>query len=430
MTISNKNTPFNTENRRKNHGVPIMKSISGGVNAPIGFFSTGKNVGVKKRKADLGIIYSETPLKVAAVFTTNKLKAAPILWNHKIVTASKPIHAIVINSGNANACTGSLGNSHTQMMADSIAQALQIQSDEVIVTSTGVIGVPLPIEKICKGIVESVPLLGNSEKDAFLAASAIMTTDKMVKQIAVEFEIDGKVVRIGGMAKGSGMIHPNMATMLSFITTDASISQNLLQELLSEVVENTYNMISVDGDTSTNDQVTAVANGLAGNAEISTVEDQNYVIFKDAFHYVNAFLAKLIVLDGEGANKLIKVNITGAFTEMDAKLISKSVISSNLVKTAFFGEDANWGRIIAAMGYSKGNFTPEKVSIEYASNNLTIELYSEGNPITFNEDIAARILQNQEIDVNITLGDGNANATALGCDLSEEYVKINGGYRS
>ena len=306
---------------------------------------------------------------------------------------------------------------HAEMMATKTALMLNLNPENVIITSTGIIGVPLPIDKICMGIEHTVPKLGCSELDAFLAAEAILTTDKYSKQIAVEIEIAGKTVHIGGMAKGSGMIHPNMATMLSFITSDVNISQNLLQKLLTESVGDTYNMISVDGDTSTNDQVTVIANGEAGNDEIVDEKGADYQIFKEAFHHVNTFLAKQIVRDEEGATKFVTVNILGAASKVDAKKLSKSIITSSIVKTTIFWEDVNWGRIIAAMGYSGGNFNPDSVSINFANKTEKIDMLLNGVPIPFDEEKALKILQHKEISFNITLNDGNSSATAWGCDL-------------
>jgi len=408
-----------------------LKIISGGINSPKGFSSTGNFVGIKNKisKMDLAIVFSDAPAIAAAVFTTNIVKAAPVLWNQAIISDKGKVQAMIITSGNANACTGEIGIKHTEMIAEQASEVLKIKPKEVIIASTGVIGVPLPIEKICDGIKTNYLKLGNSELDAYLAAEAIMTTDTYSKQIAVEIEIDNKKVHIGGMAKGSGMIHPNMATMLSFITTDIDIDQALLQKLLNEIVIDTYNMISVDGDTSTNDQVTVLANGMAENKKI-TEEDGNYHIFKSAFLHVNTYLAKQIVHDGEGATKFITVNIEGAASKNDAQKLGKSIISSNLVKTAFFGEDANWGRIMTAMGYSGVEFDPELVSIHFTDNISTIDVLIKGKPIAFDEEIALEILKKKEIIVNITLQEGDASATAWGCDLSYDYVKINGDYRT
>ncbi|KKK41238.1 MAG: hypothetical protein Lokiarch_44780, partial [Candidatus Lokiarchaeum sp. GC14_75] len=322
-----------------------------------------------------------------------------------------------------------IGLHHTELMASEVASCLGYKKHQIFVASTGVIGVPLPIDKILNGIKNTYKKLGNTENDANLAAEAIMTTDTHSKQVSVEFTIDNKEIRIGGMAKGSGMIHPNMATMLSFITTDLNISKELLEKALKESSEDSYNMISVDGDTSTNDMVILLANGLGGNSEIIE-ENENYNIFKDALHYVNTFLAQEIVKDGEGAKKFITVHVKGATSKKDAKTLSKSVITSNLVKTAFFGEDANWGRILAAMGYSGAYFDPSKVSINFKNGSSSINLMVDGTPVKFDENLAKKILKKTNITVEVLLKGGVGEAIAWGCDLSYDYVRINGDYRS
>lgn len=406
-----------------------LKIINGGINSPKGFLATGSHIGIKKDKKDLALIYSEVPANVAAVFTTNVVKAAPIMWNIKITQNHNPIQAIIINSGNANACTGEIGIEHTEMMAKTLADCLGLKKEEVMVCSTGIIGVHLPIDIICKGIEKTYKELRETETNANLAAEAIMTTDTYPKQISVEFNINGKTIRIGGMIKGSGMIHPNLATMLSSLTTDINISRKLLEKALKESVFDSYNMISVDGDTSTNDQVTILANGLGGNKEI-TEENEDYLIFKQALHYVNLYLAQEVVKDGEGASKFITVQVKGAATKEDAKLLSKSVITSNLVKTAFFGQDANWGRIIAALGYSGIKFNPLKVSLKMLNHQEKIYLMKDGVPLKFDEKLALKILKEREILVEVILKEGNAVATAWGCDLSLDYVRINAEYRT
>ncbi len=375
------------------------------------------------------MIFSETPSVAAAVYTTNTVKAAPILWCQKLTENNSKIRAIVVNSGNANACTGSHGYLHTEITAEAAAKFLGVQPNEVLVASTGVIGVPLPIETILSGLKKACPLISSGEQGALDAATAIMTTDTFPKEIAVEFEIDGKPVRIAGIAKGSGMIHPNMATMLAFITTDADITENMLELALSETVADTYNMISVDGDTSTNDMVAVLANSEADNILIDK-EDEKYFLFRDALYIVNRHLAQQIIKDGEGASKFLEVAVNGAVSQPDARLIAKSVISSSLVKTAFFGEDANWGRILCAMGYSGGYFDQSKTNITFESSAGTITLMRDGLPIKFDEVQAKKILKENEIRILINLADGDSQATAWGCDLSYEYVKINGEYRT
>ncbi len=406
-----------------------IKTVKGGINAPQGFKSVGIHIGLKKSKKDLAVIFSETPSVAAAVYTTNTVKAAPILWCQKLTENKSKIRAIVVNSGNANACTGSHGYLHTEITAEAAAKFLGVQPNEVLVASTGVIGVPLPIETILSGLKKACPLISSGEQGALDAATAIMTTDTFPKEIAVEFEIDGKPVRIAGIAKGSGMIHPNMATMLAFITTDADITENMLELALSETVADTYNMISVDGDTSTNDMVAVLANSEADNTLIDK-EDEKYFLFRDALYIVNRHLAQQIIKDGEGASKFLEVAVNGAVSQPDARLIAKSVISSSLVKTAFFGEDANWGRILCAMGYSGGYFDQSKTNITFESSAGTITLMRDGLPIKFDEVQAKKILKENEIRILINLADGDSQATAWGCDLSYEYVKINGEYRT
>jgi glutamate N-acetyltransferase/amino-acid N-acetyltransferase len=406
-----------------------IKKINGGITSPKGFLATGSHIGIKKENKDLALVYSEIPANVAAVFTTNIVKAAPVLWNINIIKNQNPVQAIIINSGNANACTGEIGIKHTELIAKHLAECLDLKKEEVIVASTGIIGVPLPIELILEGITNNYKSLGKTEKDANLAAEAIMTTDTHPKQMSVEFFINKKPIRIGGMIKGSGMIHPNMATMLSFLTTDINISRNLLERALKESIMDTYNMISVDGDTSPSDQVTILANALGENQKI-TEENEDYQLFKQALHKVNSYLAQEVIKDGEGAKKFITVHVKGAATKNSARILSKSIITSNLVKAAFFGEDANWGRIIVAMGYSGVKFDPSKVSLKIFNHKDEIELMKDGTPLIFDENLALKILKEREITVEAILREGNAAATAWGCDLSYDYVRINGEYRT
>lgn len=409
-----------------------MKVIEGSVTAAKGFRAAGNAVGVKgviTEKKDLAIIVSDVPAVAAGAFTTNVVKATSVTRNMKIMEGKGKINAVVANSGNANACTGEEGIKSNEKMAQCLADILGVDSSTVLTASTGVIGAVFPIDTITKGIKATFPMLGYDRNNALMAAEAIMTTDTYSKEVAVEFDLGGKTVRLGGMAKGSGMICPNMATMLSFITTDAAISQELLNKALKEDIKSTYNMVSVDGDTSTNDTVVVLANGLAGNEEVVS-EGKDYDAFKEALHYVNERLAKNLVRDGEGATKFMEVNVTGAATEADAKTMAKSVVKSSLFKAAVFGEDANWGRVLCAMGYSGVKFDPQKVDIVFASNAGEILLMDNGTPIVFDEDKAKTILSEKEIQVNIKISEGNAKATAWGCDLSYEYVKINGDYRS
>ena len=409
-----------------------MKVIEGSVTAAKGFRAAGNAVGVKgviTEKKDLAIIVSDVPAVAAGAFTTNVVKATSVTRNMKIMEGKGKINAVVANSGNANACTGEEGIKSNEKMAQCLADILGVDSSTVLTASTGVIGAVFPIDTITKGIKATFPMLGYDRNNALMAAEAIMTTDTYSKEVAVEFDLGGKTVHLGGMAKGSGMICPNMATMLSFITTDAAISQELLNKALKEDIKSTYNMVSVDGDTSTNDTVVVLANGLAGNEEVVS-EGKDYDAFKEALHYVNERLAKNLVRDGEGATKFMEVNVTGAATEADAKTMAKSVVKSSLFKAAVFGEDANWGRVLCAMGYSGVKFDPQKVDIVFASSAGEILLMDNGTPIVFDEDKAKTILSEKEIQVNIKISEGNAKATAWGCDLSYEYVKINGDYRS
>lgn len=406
----------------------IMKILEDKIFTDIkGYKACGISAGLKKSgKKDFCIMMSEVPAVSAATFTTNKVKAAPVLLNMEHIKNSNT-QAIVVNSANANSCTGETGLKNAYKMAELTAASLNLASQEVLVGSTGVIGVPLPMDKITYGIIESCKNLSyNGGHDA---AAAIMTTDTFQKTIMVETEINGKNVLIGGIAKGSGMIHPNMATMFSFMFTDAKISKKMLQKALSESVDLSYNMVSVDGDTSTNDMVIALANGLAENDEIIE-EGQAFQSFKEALHLANTTLSKYIAKDGEGATKLLEVNLTGAKTEKDAKLCAKSIITSSLVKSAFFGSDANWGRIMCALGYSEGDFNPDKVDVIFKNKIGELQLVKNGCSADFNEDLAKKILDQDTIEININLNDGEYSATAWGCDLTYDYVKINGMYRT
>lgn len=406
-----------------------MKIIDGGVTAPQGFLAAGGSAGIKKAHKDLALLQSTVPAVAAACFTTNVVKAAPVLRDMELIRAGGKICGVAVNSGNANACTGAQGMADNAEMALAFARFLQVPGEQVLTASTGVIGAPFPIAAVKAGIAELAPTLGGGRADAKLAAEAIMTTDTYSKEIAVSLEIGGKTVTIGGMAKGSGMINPQMATMLGFVTTDCAISKAMLQQALSADVELTYNMVSVDGDTSTNDTILVLANGLAGNPEI-TEKNADYEAFAAALHLVNETLAKHLVRDGEGATKLIQAEVTGAKTEADARTLAKSVIQSSLVKAAMFGQDANWGRILCAMGYSGVAFDPLQVSIRYSSPKGAIDLFEKGVPLAFDEEKALEILKETDITVHMLLGEGEASAVAWGCDLSYDYVKINGDYRS
>ncbi|MDP4144305.1 MAG: bifunctional glutamate N-acetyltransferase/amino-acid acetyltransferase ArgJ [Bacillota bacterium] len=391
------------------------------------FKAAGIHSGLKKNeKKDLCVIFSEKECVAAASFTTNKVKAAPVQLNMKHIE-SKNIQAIVVNAGNANACTGDDGYQKSLEMAKITANCLGIKPVETLVASTGVIGVPLPMDIVVPGIrkaCEAVSSDGGND-----AAEAIITTDTCTKKVTVKFNLGSKTAMISGMAKGSGMIHPNMATMLGFIVTDANITKSMLTRALKESVEESYNMISVDGDTSTNDMVMVLANGAAENPLISS-EDISYFKFKEALHYVNVELAKMIAQDGEGATKLIEVKLYNARSLKDARICAKSVITSSLVKAAFFGNDANWGRILCALGYSDGNFNPNSVDVLFSSDVGTVQICRKGASVDFDEDLATKILNREHVTVAIDLHDGEYNATAWGCDLTYDYVKINGSYRS
>ena len=410
-----------------------MKIIDGGITAPKGFLANGIAAGIKKRKKDIAILVSEIPAQAAGAFTTNKVKAAPVIWDKQLIDSGKTMSAIVINSGNANACTGEKGFSDTRDTASYAAELLAARgidtsAEQVLVCSTGVIGVPLPMDTVTEGIKTCVSGLSKELEAAKSAADAICTTDTFRKEIAVEIEIDGKPIRIAGMAKGSGMIHPNMATMLSFITTDAELPASILQELLGTTIIDTYNMISVDGDTSTNDTVLVLANGCSGvNIQKGTLQWEE---FCKAFTYVHTFLAKAIVRDGEGAGKFIEVIVNGAKSIEDARILARSVVASSLVKAAFFGADANWGRILCAMGYSGADFNPAGTELSFSSSQGSIIVVKNGEPVAFNEDFAKKILLEKEVTVTAKLNDGESSAKAWGCDLSYEYVRINGDYRS
>lgn len=392
-----------------------------------GFQAVGIHCGIKKNgKKDLCILYSKEPAVAAAALTTNAVKAAPLQVNIEHLK-SDTTQAVVVNSGNANACTGAAGLQDATEMANITAEALGLRPQQVMVSSTGTIGVPMPMHVIIPGIKAACELLDSGNGSS--AAEAIMTTDSFSKQVTVEITLDNQPVRISGFAKGSGMIHPNMATMLSFVVTNANISKSMLSTALKESVSDSYNMISVDGDTSTNDMVIALANGTAKNTIIDA-ENESYKLFKQALDYVNIELAKLIAKDGEGATKLIEVSLHNARTKKDAKLCAKSVISSNLVKSAFFGADANWGRIMCALGYSGGDFSPDAVDVFFKNDKGTLQLAQDGAGLPFDENLAKSILDESYVNIVIDLKDGQYSATAWGCDLSYDYIKINGAYRT
>ena len=407
-----------------------MEIITGGVTAAKGFMAAGVEAGIKyQNRKDMAMVYSKTPCRAAGVFTTNVVKAAPVLWDKEVVESEWEAQAIVVNSGIANACTGKLGYEYCRETAGAAADALEISPQSVLICSTGVIGMQLPMEKMTEGVRMLAKAIKPGEEAGTDAAKAIMTTDTRNKQVAVKVTIGGKEVTIGGMCKGSGMIHPNMCTMLAFVTTDVNISKKLLQEALSADVQDTFNMVSVDGDTSTNDTLLVLANGQAGNPEI-TEKGADYDAFVEALHYVNETLAKKIAGDGEGATALFEVKVIHADNKEDAKTLAKSVITSSLTKAALFGHDANWGRILCALGYSGAKFDPEAIELYLESSAGKILIFKDGMAADYSEEEATRILSCSEVTALVDMKMGEAKATAWGCDLTYDYVKINADYRS
>jgi len=407
-----------------------MKQIKGGITVVPGFEAAAAAAQIKyEGRTDMALIYSSVPCVAAGTFTTNVVKAAPVKWDQKIVKQGGAVQAIIVNSGIANACTGEEGMQYCEETAQTAAEVFGIQKEQVLVSSTGVIGKQLPMEKIQAGIHMLAQAKGNDKLCGAEAAEAILTTDTHKKEAAVQLEIGGKTVTIGAMAKGSGMIHPNMCTMLSFLVTDAVIEKEVLQKVLSEDVEETYNMISVDGDTSTNDTVLFLANGLAQNASICPGTEE-YKAFAAAVHTVNEQLAKAIAGDGEGATALLEVEVVGAADKEQAKKVSKSVVCSNLTKTAVAGHDANWGRILCAMGYSGAEFDPDKVDLVFESAAGRIEIIKNGVAVGYSEEEATRILSEKHVTAIADIKMGQETATAWGCDLTYDYVKINADYRS
>ncbi len=404
--------------------------IDGGVTAPKGFLAASTAAGIKKNGGkDMAMLYSTCTCRAAGTFTTNVVKAAPVLWDQELVSRQSGVQALVCNSGIANACTGAEGMDACRETALEAAQALKIPTDSVLVASTGVIGQPLPMDCIKTGIHQMADTLSDSREASRMAAQAIMTTDTVKKEAAVSIILGGKTVHIGGMCKGSGMIHPNMCTMLSFVTTDACISGELLQKALSLAVEDTYNMISVDGDTSTNDTVLLLSSGLAENPEI-TEENQDYQTFLEALLFVNETLAKSIAADGEGCTALFEVTVKGAAQKQQAAVLARSVVSSSLTKAALYGHDANWGRILCAMGYSGADFDPDQVDLFIESAAGKLQLTENGRALPYSEETATRILSEKTVTAVADLKQGNAHATAWGCDLTHKYVDINADYRS
>lgn len=407
-----------------------MKKIDGGVTAAKGFSAASTAAGIKyKDRMDMAMIYSEKPCKAAGTFTTNIVKAAPVKWDQEVVAGSPYAQAIVVNAGIANACTGAEGYGYCLDTAKAAAEALQIPESAVLVASTGVIGMQLPMDRITAGIRAMAPKLSDTLEGGTAASKAIMTTDTVNKEVAVEFSVGGKTVTIGGMCKGSGMIHPNMCTMLSFVTTDLAISKELLTEALREDIKDTYNMISVDGDTSTNDTVLLLANGMAENPEI-TEKNEDYEAFVKALNIINETLAKKMAGDGEGCTALFEVKIVGAETKEQAVTLAKSVITSSLTKAAIFGHDANWGRILCAMGYSGAQFDPEQVDLYFESAAGKLQIIENGVALPYSEEEATKILSEPEVTATADIKMGPCSATAWGCDLTFDYVKINADYRS
>jgi glutamate N-acetyltransferase/amino-acid N-acetyltransferase len=407
-----------------------MKIRTGGVTAAKGFEAAGVEAGIKyKNRKDMAMVYSVKPCVAAGTFTTNVVKAAPVLWDKKVVEESPFAQAVVVNAGIANACTGKEGFDYCSQTAKATANLLQIPEDSVLVASTGVIGMQLPIDRITAGVEKLVKIKADTLDAGTLAAEAIMTTDTISKQAAVEIEVGGVKVTLGGMCKGSGMIHPNMCTMLGFVTTDAVISKELLTKALKEDVVDTFNMISVDGDTSTNDTLLLLANGMAENPEIMDGTPE-YEEFKAALHYINETLAKMMAGDGEGATALLETKVVNADTKENARILSKSVVCSSLVKAMIYGHDANAGRILCALGYSGVMFDPEKIDLYFESEAGKIKIYEDGVSTGYDEDEATKILSEPAVTVLVDMKMGDQTATAWGCDLTYDYVKINADYRS
>ena len=407
-----------------------MKTIEGGVTAAKGFEASCCEAGIKyKDRTDMALVFSKKPCVSAGTFTSNVVKAACVQWDQKLVASGDPLHAVVVNSGIANACTGKEGFEACEKTAKAVEKALNVPYSSVAVASTGVIGMQLPVEKLTAGVEKMSTTLDSSTLAGTAASKAIMTTDTVNKEVAVTFEIGGVTVTLGGMSKGSGMIHPNMCTMLAFLTTDLAIEKSLLQEAVSEVVKDSFNMITVDGDTSTNDTLLVMANAEAGNKKI-TEKGPDYECFKEALFYVCTFLAKKMAADGEGASKLFEAKVVNAKTKEDARTLSRAIVGSNLSKAAIFGCDANFGRFLCAMGYSGATFDQNDVELYFESENGRLLVFDKGTPIVFDEDKALEILKADAVTVFVDMHEGSEEATAWGCDLTYDYVKINADYRS
>ena len=407
-----------------------MEQIKGGVTAAQGFEAASCEANIKySGRTDMAMVFSKEPCECAGTFTSNVVKAACVQWDMQIVESGKPMHAVVINSGIANACTGKEGFDACGASARAVEDSLKVPYDSVAVASTGVIGMQLPVDKLVKGINAMSKTLDDSLEAGTAASKAIMTTDTVNKEVAVSFMAGGKKVTLGGMSKGSGMIHPNMCTMLAFITTDLSIDKVLMQEALREVVADTFNMITVDGDTSTNDSLILMANGLAGNDKI-TAKDEDYKSFKEALFFVCRFLARKMASDGEGATKLFEAKVVNAKSKEDARTLSRAIVGSNLSKAAIYGCDANFGRFLCAMGYSGAQFDQNDVELFFESRAGRLQVFDRGTPIDFDEDFAVKIMKEDEVTVFVDMHEGEAEAAAWGCDLTYDYVKINADYRS
>lgn len=407
-----------------------ITKIEGGVCAAEGFSAACCEANIKyKDRTDMAMIYSKTPCECAGTFTTNVVKAACVQWDQKIVESGKAMHAVVVNSGIANACTGKEGWDACEATAKAVEDALGVPYDSVAVASTGVIGMQLPVDKLVNGVKTMSGILEASQNAGTEASKAIMTTDTVNKEIAYTFMAGGKKVTLGGMSKGSGMIHPNMCTMLAFLTTDLNIEKSLLQEAVSEVVTDTFNMITVDGDTSTNDSLIVMANGLAGNNKI-TEKNSDYDTFKEVLFIVCRYLARKMAADGEGASKLFEAKVINAGSKADARTLARAIVASNLSKAAIYGCDANFGRFLCAMGYSGASFDQNDVELFFESEAGKLQVFDKGTPLEFDEDKAVEILKASEVTILVDMHEGSEEATAWGCDLTYDYVKINADYRS
>ncbi len=407
-----------------------MKEIKGGITSPKGFKAAVTAAGIKYQgRTDMAMVTCEVPCECAGTFTSNVVKAACVQWDQKLVYSGRPMQAVVVNSGIANACTGKEGFDACEATAKAVEAALGIPADTVAVASTGVIGMQLPVEKLENGVKAMAKTLEASIEASTAASKAIMTTDTVNKEIAVTFEADGKLITLGGMSKGSGMIHPNMCTMLGFLTTDLAIDKELMQEALSEVIKDTFNMITVDGDTSTNDTLLLMADGLAQNTKI-TSKNSDYASFKEALFYVCRYLARRMASDGEGATKLFEAKVVNAKTKEDARTLSRAIVGSNLSKAAIYGCDANFGRFLCAMGYSGAQFDQNDVELFFESSEGRLQVFDKGTPLDFDEELAVKIMKASEVTVYVDMHEGSEEATAWGCDLTYDYVKINADYRS